>query len=76
MRTKKINFTTETSICESEAMNPRGEVKGQSHIISSLLSFVIHHSRHFHGLIGDEWQHRDVSISSQTEKDVKASKAI
>lgn len=39
-------------------MNPRGEVKGQSGIISFLLFFAIHLSRHFHGLIGYEKRHR------------------
>ena len=51
-----INFTIVASLFEFKAMNPRGEVTGQTHFISSLLLFVINPSGTFLlcGVIEDE----------------------
>lgn len=64
---KKTSHSIEASICDFDAVNPRGEVKGrtQSHIISSLLLFVLHH---FKPCEWHEWQHRDIFISLLTKE--------
>ena len=46
--------TVGASISEFYAMNLRGEVRGQSHVISTLLLFIIHQSRSFHWHVSDE----------------------
>lgn len=57
-------------------MNPRGEVKGQSHIISSLPALCNPSQRTFSHPFWRVNSDADIFISSQTKKDVKASQTM